>query len=51
MKVETREQDIEKIKAFIEERNRRYSARGGSVLLAGIEGGIVKIEPAGFCWR
>lgn len=45
------EQDIEKIKLIIEERNRRYAPRGGSVSLAAIDGDTVKIAPTGFCWR
>jgi len=44
-------QDIEQIKTMIEEQNQRYVSRGGSVVLAGVEGGTVKIAPAGFCWR
>ena len=43
--------DIEKIRGLIDERNQRYASRGGSVSLAGIDGGTVKIAPAGFCWR
>lgn len=45
------DQDIVRIHEIIEERNRRYASRGGSVTLAGIDGGTVKIAPAGFCWR
>ena len=45
------EQDIEKIRELIDERNQRYAPRGGSVSLAGVEGGTVKIAPVGFCWR
>ncbi|MDH4161526.1 MAG: hypothetical protein OEW15_02390 [Nitrospirota bacterium] len=48
---EMQEQDLAKIRAIIEERNVRYAPKGGSVTLAGIEGGTVKIAPAGFCWR
>jgi hypothetical protein len=44
------EQDIVKIKTLIEERNVRFATKGGSVSLAAIEGGTVKIAPAGFCW-
>jgi len=51
MKSETKQSDIEKIKSLIEERNARYAVKGGSVSLADIEGGTVKIVPAGFCWR
>ncbi|HEX9021684.1 MAG TPA: hypothetical protein VF903_10540 [Nitrospirota bacterium] len=45
------EQDVEKIKAIIEEKSRRYRNAGGDVQFAGIEGGTVRITPAGFCWR
>lgn len=45
------EQDIEKIRLLIEEKNHRFAARGGSVALAGIDGGTVSIAPSGFCWR
>lgn len=45
------EQDIEKIKVIIEERNQRFASKGGNVQLAGVEGGMVKIAPSGFCWR
>lgn len=45
------EQDIEKIKVIIEARNQRYASKDGSVQLAGVEGGTVKIAPSGFCWR
>lgn len=43
--------DIERIKSIIEERNRRFASRGGGIELAGVEDGIVKIAPTGFCWR
>jgi len=42
---------IEQIKAIIAEVGKRYQSKGGDVQLAGIEGGTVKISPAGFCWR
>ena len=45
------EQDIERIKTIIEERNNRFAPKGGSVALAGVNGGTVRIAPAGFCWR
>jgi len=45
------DQDIEKIKAIIAEKSRRYDAKGGEVTFAGVEGGTVKIAPSGFCWR
>lgn len=44
-------QDIEQIKSIIETMSRRYQAKGGNVRFAGIEGGTIKIAPAGFCWR
>lgn len=45
------DQDIERIKTIIDERNQRYAPKGGSVLFAGIQDETVKITPAGFCWR
>jgi len=45
------EQDIEKIRAIIEQRAERFRSRSGDVAFAGIEGGTVKIAPSGFCWR
>jgi len=51
MNDKTVDRDIEQIKDMIEERNQQYASRGGSVVLAGIEDGTVKIAPAGFCWR
>ena len=45
------DQDIEKIKAIIAEKNERYASKMGAVAFAGIEGGTVKIAPSGFCWR
>jgi len=44
------EKDIEQIKAIIAEKNARYQRRGGELRLAGVEGGTIKIAPAGFCW-
>ncbi len=45
------QQDIEKIKAIIAEKSKRYQSRMGDVVFAGVEGGTVKIAPSGFCWR
>jgi len=45
------DQDIERIKAIIGERGKRYRSKMGDVTLVGIEGGTVKIAPTGFCWR
>ncbi len=45
------DRDIERIKGIVEEMNRRYQAKDGAVAFAGIDGGTVKIAPAGFCWR
>ncbi len=45
------ENDIEQIKTVIAGMRERYVARGGDLKLAGIEGGTVRIEPSGFCWR
>jgi hypothetical protein len=44
-------QDIEQIGAIIASLSQRYLVKGGGVQFAGIEGGTVKIAPAGFCWR
>ena len=45
------ENDIEQIRSIIEAMDQRYQLKGGALRLAGIEGGTVKIEPSGFCWR
>jgi len=45
------DQDIEKIKALIAEKSKRYQQKAGEVTFAGVEGGTVKIAPSGFCWR
>ncbi len=45
------EQDIEKIKAIIDEKGSRFRSRMGDVVFAGVDGGTVKIAPTGFCWR
>jgi len=47
----TRERDIDKIRMIIAEKNKRFQGRGGEVQFAGVDGGTVKIAPAGFCWR
>jgi hypothetical protein len=46
-----KENDIEQIKSIVGTLSQRYQGRGGDVRFAGVEGGIVKIAPAGFCWR
>lgn len=51
MSAEAKDKDVEKIKTIIEERNKRFASKGGSVQLAGVDGGTVRIAPAGFCWR
>ena len=45
------DQDIEKIKAIIAEKGKRYHSKMGEVAFAGIEGCTVRIAPSGFCWR
>ena len=45
------QQDIDRIKTIIAEKNQRYQSRGGDVRFAGIEGNTVRISPTGFCWR
>jgi hypothetical protein len=45
------DQDIEQIKTIIANKAERFRSRMGDVTLAGVEGGIVKISPTGFCWR
>jgi len=44
-------QDIDQIKAIIVEMSSRYAAKGGEIQFVGVEGSVVKITPAGFCWR
>lgn len=51
MKNENHQNNIEKIKSIIEERDQRFAPKGGSVTLAGVEDGVVRIAPEGFCWR
>lgn len=43
--------DIEQIKAIIAAMSEKYQVRGGDVRFAGVDGGTIKIAPAGFCWR
>jgi len=45
------ESDIEQIKTIIAEMSSRYRTKDGEVTFAGVDGGTVKISPAGFCWR
>lgn len=45
------DQNIEQIKTIIAEMGQRYQGKGGDVQFDGVEGGTVKIAPAGFCWR
>jgi hypothetical protein len=45
------EQDIELIKTIIEAMSQRYQVKDGAVVFAGLDGGIVKIAPSGYCWR
>jgi len=45
------ENDIEKIRGMINELATQYRGKGGDIRFAGVEGGIVKIAPSGFCWR
>ena len=45
------DQDIEKIRAIIAEKSKRYQSKMGEVAFSGVEGGTVKITPSGFCWR
>jgi hypothetical protein len=45
------EQDLEQIKAVIENVSRKYVNKGGAVRLAAVEGGTIKVSPTGFCWR
>jgi hypothetical protein len=45
------DQDIERIKAIIAEKSKRYQSKMGEVTFVGIDDGTVKIAPAGFCWR
>ncbi|HTP05906.1 MAG TPA: hypothetical protein VMM54_12215 [Nitrospirota bacterium] len=43
--------DIEQIRSIINAVAVRYQAQGGDIRFAGVEGGVVKIVPTGFCWR
>lgn len=45
------ESDIERIKMIVSEMSRRCRTKDGEVKVAGVDGGTVKIAPAGFCWR
>jgi hypothetical protein len=45
------DQDMERIREIIAKKAERLRSRMGDVTLAGVEGGTVKISPAGFCWR
>jgi hypothetical protein len=45
------QRDIERIREIIRNKAQRYQSRMGDVTFAGVEGGTVKIAPAGFCWR
>jgi hypothetical protein len=46
-----RDQDVAHIREIVEDLSLRYQAKGGAVTFAGIDGGTVKVAPAGFCWR
>lgn len=43
--------DIEKIKAIIEELRPQYTALGGDIEFIDIHGQDVRIRPSGYCWR
>ncbi len=45
------ENDIEQIRKIINAVAKQYHVKGGDIRFAGVEGGIVKIAPSGFCWR
>lgn len=45
------QRDIEQIREIVEAVGKRYQGKGGDVRFAGIEGGTVKVAPAGFCWQ
>ena len=45
------EQDIDTIKNIIAEMSAKYAPKGGAIGFAGIESGVVKVAPSGFCWR
>lgn len=45
------ESDNERIISILAETSRRYQGQGGDITLDGIEGGIIRVAPAGFCWR
>jgi Fe-S cluster biogenesis protein NfuA len=43
--------DIEQIRSIINAVAMQYQAKGGDIRFVGVEGGVVKIAPSGFCWR
>lgn len=43
--------DIEKIKAIIEELKPQYTNLGGDIEFVDIRGQDVRIRPSGYCWR
>lgn len=46
-----KDEDIDRIKGIVDSTGERYARKGGNVLFAGVDGGTVKIAPAGFCWQ
>jgi hypothetical protein len=45
------ENDIEQIRRIINAVAKQYHVKDGDIRFVGVEGGIVKISPSGFCWR
>ena len=45
------DQDLEQIKGIIHDMSRRYERKNGAVIFAGIDEGVVKVAPSGFCWQ
>ncbi len=43
--------DIEKIKAIIEEVKPQYAGLGGDIEFVDVQGEDVRIRPSGYCWR
>jgi hypothetical protein len=45
------DQDIEQIKEIVNNMSQRYERKDGTISFAGVDEGVVKVAPDGFCWR
>lgn len=45
------DQDIEQIREIVSNVSHRYERKDGAVTFAGVDEGVVKVAPIGFCWR